>query len=197
MGINTAWRRALVFLGCGAVLMLVICVALGSRSGSPKLIERSARPASRIFEGFAYAGQDLPHTIDAVHVSRLLPFRIPVQSIPEDFVQGHTYFFHHPLPADAGMRIAQEILAPRLSSEGFTLTQGAPANGIFFRGFATWELRGGDGITQWAIQFRRDKCVGIIGYTNDQGIRENPWPVVRGTWDPADYALTIEGTCNL
>ena len=23
------------------------------------------------------------------------------------------------------------------------------------------------------------------------------WPVVKHTWDPADYILTVEGSCNL
>ena len=56
---------------------------------------------------------------------------------------------------------------------------------------------GGGGITTWAIQFKRDRCVGTIEYNNDQGIRRNPWPVVKQTWDPADYILRFEGTCNL
>ena len=178
-----------------ATLVLVVGVVLGFRPGDPRLIGRSSRPAFRIFEGFAYAGQDLPSTFKAPHVNRFLPTRLTAQPLPAHFVQGHDYFFHHPLPADDGMRMAQEVLAPRLRAEGFTLTE--TVNGIFFRGFATLDFKGGDGITTFAIQFKRDGCTVIIGYGNDSGIRSNPWPVIRHTWDPADYILTVEGSCNL
>jgi hypothetical protein len=62
-----------------------------------------------------------------------------------DFLQGHRYSFHHPLPADEGMRIAQEVLAPRLRDGGFDLTEGA--NGIFYTGLATFDFKRGEGIT--------------------------------------------------
>jgi hypothetical protein len=113
------------------------------------------------------------------------------------FVQGHRYFFHHPAPADDGVRIAHEVLAPRLRYDGFELTEGAKASGIFYMGFATLDYRRGGGITVWAIQFKRDSCIGMISYDSDFGIRDNPWPVVRHTWDPADYILRVEGACNL
>jgi hypothetical protein len=195
MGNKRLWLWMAVPLICVISLVLVFAVVLGSRPGSPTLIERSSRPSSRIFEGFAYAGQDLPSAIDAFHVNRFLPMRLDVLPMPTSFVQGHEYFFHHPLPPDDGMRIAQEVLAPRLRAEGYALTE--TVNGIFFRGFATWELKGRDGITTWGMQFKRDKCVGIIAYDNDSGIRSNPWPVVRRTWDPADYILKVEGSCTL
>jgi hypothetical protein len=121
--------------------------------------------------------------------------RLGTKPLPDHFVRRHEYFFHHRLPADEGMRVAQEVLAPRLRAESFTLTE--TVNGIFFQGFATWDLVGGGGITTWAIQFKRDSCIGTIEYNNDQGIRSNPWPVVSRTWDPADYILRIESMCDL
>jgi hypothetical protein len=110
-------------------------------------------------------------------------------------MRGHEYFFHHQLPANDGMWVAQELLAPRLRAERFNLTE--TVNGIFFRGFAVWDLVGGGGITIWAIQFKRDSCLGTIEYNNDEGIRSNPWPVINQIWDPADYILRIESRCEL
>ena len=79
--------------------------------------------------------------------------------------------------------------------EDFTLTE--TVNGIFFRGFATWEFKGGDGITTFGVQFRRGGCTVEVSYDNDSGIRSSWWPVVRRTWDLADYILTVKGSCNL
>jgi len=195
MGKKSLLRYGLIaLLGIGSLALGAVAV-LGFRAGNPALIEGSSRPASRIFEGFAYAGLDLPHTLNSPHVNRFLPTRLIAQPLPEHFVQGHDYFFHHPLPADDGMRMAQEVLAPRLRAEDFTLTE--TVNGIFFRGFATWDLKGGDGITTFGIQFRRGGCTGEVWYDNDSGIRSSWWPVVRRTWDPADYILTVKGSCNL
>jgi hypothetical protein len=182
----------LIGVGIGTLLFAVV---LGTRGNKPQLIALASRPASRIFEGFAYAGADLVNSNGAGHISRFLPNRVPVRPMPAKFIQGHYYFFHHPPPADDGTRIAQEILAPRLRAEGFTLTEGA--NGIFFLGFATWDLKGGGGITTWAIQFKRDQCVAVISYDNDADIRHNPWPVVKDNWDPADYILNLKGRCDL
>jgi hypothetical protein len=188
--------RCTVISLLGVITVAVIAVEVsGFRAGNPTLIERSSRPASRIFEGFAYAGQDLPNTLKSHHVNRLSPTRLPAPPLPEHFVQGHDYFFHHPLPADDGMRIAEDVLAPRLRAEDFTLTE--TVNGIFFRGYMTLHLIGGGDITTFGIQFRRDACTGEVWYRNDSGIRSNWWPVVRRTWDPADYVLTVKGACNL
>jgi len=176
------------------VLLAMSFVVLGYRRDKPSLIVRSPRPVSHIFEGFAYAGQDL-RSFPETHVSPWLPRRLVVLPLPSSFGQGHEYFFHHQVPADDGMRVAQEVLAPRLRADGFTLTE--TVNGIFFRGFATWDLVGGGGITTWAIQFKRASCIGTIEYNKDEGIRRNPWPIIRDAWDPADYILRVEGACNL
>ena len=77
------------------------------------------------------------------------------------------------------------------------MTQGAEVNGIFYLGFAHWDLVRGGGITTWSIQFKQGDCIGIISYTNAPEIRENPWSAVRDRWDPAVYILKVEGSCNL
>jgi hypothetical protein len=190
-------RRCLMVSLSGVSILLIVTVWLGFRADSPTLIRATPRLASRIFEGFSYAGEDLPNTPLGAHTSRLLPFRLKAQTIPRQFVAGHNYLFHHPMPEDDGARIAEQVLAPRLRQEGFVLTEGVKVNGIFYKGFATIDYAGGGGITLWSIQFKRDASVGIEAYDSDFGIRANPWPVVRKTWDPADYILRIEGTCDL
>lgn len=189
--------RALALCVTAILLPLTVAVALGLRPANPQLIARSERAASRVFYGFAFAGEDLPNNPLGIHVNRFLPYRLTVQPLPPQFAPGHYYFFQHPPPEDDGMRIAQEVLAPRLQAEGFALTEGAKGNGIFYMGFGAFDYGGGGGITVWSIQFKRDTCVGTIAYDSDFGIRESLWPVVRRTWDPADYILRVQGRCEL
>jgi hypothetical protein len=94
------------------------------------------------------------------------------------------------------MALAQDVLAPRLRTEGFTLTK--TVNGIFFKGFAyVDERRSGESYAVWAIQFKRATFTGEIGHDLDAGLERNWWPAVKKTWEPADYILRIEGTCDL
>jgi hypothetical protein len=179
----------------GAVALVSIINRI-SRSVQVSLIERSVRPASRIFAGFAYSGVDLEEKLgEGLRV--LSPFPVVGQVMPPKFVSGHYYYFHHPPPADEGMRIAQEVLAPRLRAEGFEMTQGADVNGIFYRGFAHLDFVRGGGITAWSIQFKQSDCMGIISYTNAPEIRSNRWSAVRDRWDPSVYVLEFEGSCDL
>ena len=131
----------------------------------------------------------------APHVSSFSPLRLRSHGIPIRFLPGHDYVFHHPRSIDS-MVLAQEILAPRLRTEGFTVTE--TVNGIFFRGFAYIDERSsGESYMVWAIQFKRGTCTGEIGHDLDDAIERNWWPVIRQTWEPADYVLTVEGPCDL
>jgi len=183
----------LALVGAVALVPLINRV---SRSIQVPLIERSFRPASRIFEGFAYSGVDLEEMLGA-GLRALSPFPVAGQVMPPKFVPGHYYTFHHPPPTDDGMRIAQEVLAPRLRAEGFEMTQGAEVNGIFYRGFAHLDFVHGGGITSWSIQFKQSDCMGIISYADAPEIRNNRWSAVRDRWDPAVYVLKVEGSCDL
>jgi hypothetical protein len=186
-------RLAITWTLAVVILLAAITVGIGCRSDKPKLIVKSARPASRFFEGFAYAGELLASKPNNAHVSSLSPFRLLPQSLPPRFLPGHEYAFHHPLPVD-DMALAQKVLAPRLPAEGYALTE--TVNGIFFRGY--WEIDcAWGGYMLWAIQFKRDKCIGVIGHDLDDALRRNPWPVIKKTWEPADYVLTVEGSCDL
>jgi hypothetical protein len=194
MSIKNLLRSVISLFGL-SILALGTVAALGFRAGNPTLIEGPSRPASRIFEGFAYAGQDLPNTLESLHVNWFSPIRLATPPLPDHFMQGHKYFFHHPLSGDDGMQIAQDVLAPRLRAGDFMMTE--TVNGIFFRGYMTGCLIGGGHSTTFGIQFRRGTCTGEVSHENDWGIRSNWWPVVKRTWDSADYILTVEGPCDL
>jgi hypothetical protein len=176
------------------ILPVVAAVVLGCRSGRPELIFASDRPASRIFEGFAFVGDFIPRRGFVSHTNRLSPYRLHVERLPAEFVEGHEFYFHHSSSDNDGMRIAQEVLAARIRNEGYTVTERG-VNGIFVHGFATF--CGRYSFTTYGIQFKREGCVADLWYDNDQDIRSNPWPVVSHTWDPADYILRVQGTCGL
>jgi len=178
------------------VLLSGIAVALGCRADKPSLITLSSRPASRLFQGFAYAGEQPSSVPDRSHVSSRLPLRLVSQPMPVHFLPGHNYYFHHPRLSEGSIMLASEVLAPRIRGEGFVLTE--TVNGIFFKGFAYMdERRSGDSYFIWGIQFKGQTCNGEIWHDLDGALERNWWPVVRNTWEPADYILRIEGRCEL
>lgn len=177
---------------CVALLIAVV-IALGRRDGNPSLIKPGTRPVSRVFDGFAYAGEDLQK--NTYHVNRFLPFRLRTMPLPQELASGHDYYFHRPVSAEqSSTDIAREVLAPRLRQEGFHLTENA--GGDVLMGLVDIDYTDG-GTTLWSIRFTRNGCSGEVSHDFDHGIARNPWSVVHKTWDEADYILTVKGNCGL
>jgi hypothetical protein len=179
----------------GATSALVALCAVGYWSlAAPSLIERSNRPASRIFEGFAYAGErPVGPTWDVAHASSTSPVPLSTLHLPARFLPGREYLFHHLSLADSN-RIAEEVLAPRLRNNGFTIPAGM--GGIFssFAVFCDGPYRED---VSWTIRFGRNRCNGTIGHHLDIGLARNRWPWIRARWENSDYILTLKGECDL
>jgi hypothetical protein len=176
------------------ILLAVITLTLGCRGDNPMVIGKSARPGSRIFEGFAYSGEQLTSKRQASHVSSLSPFPLATEGLPTRLISGRDYIFHHTLPVNS-TDLAQQVLAPRLRAEGFVLKE--TQNGIFFKGIGHLDLNSSGSVELWEIQFRRDGCEGAIAHGLDCALVQSPWPWIRHTWEAADYILTVEGSCDL
>lgn len=183
------WR----WIAVGTALLIAVVIALGFRDGKPKLIKTSTQPVARLFDGFAYAGEDLRSS--TYHVNRFLPLRLQTRQLPSHFPSGHEYYFHRPAVEDHdSFRIAREVLAPRLREQGFQVME--LANGDVLMGIVA--IDGGDGgTTLWSIRFTRNNCSGEISHEFDHGIARNRWPVIHTTWEDADYIFAVKGNCGL
>jgi hypothetical protein len=190
----TVSRLIIVWSTVVISLVTAITFVLGFRRDQPKLVEQSSRPGSRIFKGFAYAGIRTTARPIETNIRSVLPFKLATQPLPIRFVSGHCYVFHHPAMTADSYSLAKDVLAPRLWAEGFAID--GDQYGIFLR-FATLDFAGGGGFELWEIRFKRGACTCVIQHDTDLALQRNPWPVMRKTWENADYNLYLQGECNL
>jgi hypothetical protein len=185
-------------------VMFIVVIGAGTlvtgllwRVRRPALISPASRPITRIFEGFAFTGGK----------ARTFPTRVPIhrpasvlkldsRPLPDHFSSGHTYFFHH-LRTGESMDFARTTLAPRLRADGFVMSESD--NDIFVGGFIYWdERRGGrESFVTWTIRFSRNGCIGEIYHDLDPALEDLFFPVVQRIWEPANYILTVNGSCDL
>lgn len=190
------WKIALGIIGSA----IAINLGLWWHLTNPALIHRDTRPASQIFEGFAYAGS-VEDTRPADKPGKLAPhgavgiLTLDSRPLPEHLVPGRVYFFHHLRSSDS-MEFARRIIAPRLRAAGFQVDE---TNGDIFESWFDFdERRGGrESFVGWTMRFKSDRCVGEL-YRDLDGPLEDLWfPVIQQVWEPADYSLTLKGTCDL
>ena len=94
------------------------------------------------------------------------------------------------------MEFARRIIALRLRAAGFQVDE---TNGDIFESWLDFdERRGGrESFVGWTMRFKSDRCVGEL-YRDLDGPLEDLWfPVIQQICEPADYSLTLKGTCDL
>lgn len=163
-------------------LMIAALTSAGCRPGwQPEPIKANpTEPATVLFEGFAYRGEQVAARSREVSVSSQLPSKL---------AQEKGYVFWHRAPIDH-VDFALKKFPARLDSIGYVILSAPKPNG---EGFIYFDSGG----PLFTIIAKKGSCEVTIRTMN---IREGPWPWQNpdGTWswqspvwDPTNFILLI------
>jgi hypothetical protein len=128
-----------------------------------------------VFNGFVFVG-------DFSLGGNLPSHGTCARELPKRFVAGRRYVFHHEEPF-VSTDFANTVAPVRLTGLGYS----------------AGKMTGFVGLTSggplWLLKFSQDSCQGQIDHEVDQSLLTSylPW---NGKWEPADYVLTLSGTCE-
>ena len=150
----------------GAVLMSGCC-------GHAPVVKQSG--IESVFNGFVFVGDFGPR-------GNLPSHGTCGRELPKRFVPGRRYVFHHEEPF-VSTDFGNEVGPARLAGLGFSADK--------LGGIVSFTSGG----PLWLLRFSRGSCQGQIDHDIDQKLLQShmPW---NGKWEPADYVLTLSGTCE-
>ena len=128
-----------------------------------------------VFNGFVFVGDFAPG-------GNLPRHGTCGRELPKQFVAGRRYVFHHEEPF-VSTDFANTVAPTRLTGLGYS----------------AGKMTGFVGLTSggplWLLRFSRGSCQGQIDHEIDQELLQSRMPWNR-KWEPADYVLTLSGTCE-
>jgi len=166
-------RQRPINLAFCVLAMIAAPLLMGGCCGHAPVVKQSG--IESVFNGFVFVGDFAPGGDLPGHGTC-------GRELPERFVPGRRYVFHH-LEPFVSTDFGNEVAPARLVGLGFSARK---LTGIV--GFTS-------GGPLWLLKFSRDSCQGQIDHEVDQRLLQShlPW---TSKWEPADYVLTFSGTCE-